>query len=135
MLSGGCYCGDIRYEITADPVMSAQCHCRPCQHFSGGGPNYYMLIPPDGFTVAQGSTKAYRRPDLDNAVTREFCPNCGTHLFTRRPGVKFVILKSGTLDDPAAYGQPRMAIFCAEKAPFHLIPEGVPAFDELPERR
>jgi hypothetical protein len=28
-----------------------------------------------------------------------------------------------------------MAIFCEEKAGFHLIPEGIPAFDKLPEQR
>lgn len=135
MLSGGCYCGEVRYEVTAKPVLSAQCHCRACQHISGGGPNYFMLVPPEGFSYVAGTAKAYRRPDLDRAVTREFCSTCGTHLLTRRPGLEQLVLKAGTLDDPGAYGEPRMAIFCAEKAPFHLIPEGVPAFDGMPSRR
>lgn len=135
MLSGGCYCGDVRYEITAAPVVSAQCHCRTCQHFSGGGPNYYMLIPPEGFAYSAGSPKAYARPDLENAVTREFCAACGAHLLTRRPGLRQIVLKAGTLDDPSAYGQPKMAIFCAEMAPFHVVPEGIPAFDGLPQRK
>ena len=29
----------------------------------------------------------------------------------------------------------KMAIFCAEMAPFHVIAEGVPTFDGLPPRR
>lgn len=70
-LSGGCYCGEVRYEVTAEPVLNGQCHCRPCQHISGGGPNYYMLIPPEGFSFTAGKPKAYSRPDLANAVTRE----------------------------------------------------------------
>ena len=135
MPSGGCYCGEVRYEIGADPVMSAQCHCRPCQYISGGGPNYYMLVKPDSFAYTQGKTKSFKRSDIDHAVTREFCPNCGTHVMTRRPGIDFVIVKAGTLDEPADYGKPKMAIFCAEMAPYHIIPEGIPAFDGLPERR
>jgi len=135
MLTGGCYCGKVRYDISVDPAMSAQCHCRACQFFSGGGPNYYMLVRPEGFAFTCGETKAFKRPDLENAVTREFCPSCGTQLITRRPGLNFIIVKSGTLDEPAAYGQPKMAIFCEERAPFHVIPEGLPAFDGLPPRR
>ena len=135
MLKGGCYCGEVRYEIASDPLMSAQCHCRPCQHISGGGPNYYMLVKPDGFAFTAGQAKPFTRPDLEHAVTREFCPTCGTHMITRRPGLDFIIVKAGTLDDPAAYGQPKMAIFCAEMAPFHVIAEGVPTFDGLPPRR
>lgn len=134
-LKGGCYCGEIRYAVSADPVMSAECHCRPCQYISGGGPNYFMLVPPEGFAYEKGEPSTYTRPDLEQPVTREFCGACGTHLATRRPGLPQVIVKAGTLDDPAAYGQPQMAIFCAEAAPFHRIPEGIPAFDGLPARR
>jgi hypothetical protein len=135
MLKGGCYCGEVRYEISADPVMSAECHCRPCQYISGGGPNYYMLVKPDAFAFTGGEPRQFRRSDLENPVTRHFCPTCGTHLMTRMPGVDFVILKAGSLDDPAAYGQPKMAICCAEMAPFHLVPEGIATFDGLPPRR
>ena len=43
-----------------------------------------------------------------------------------------VVLKVGTLDDPAAYGEPQMVIFTVDKQPFHHIPEGVPAFERGP---
>ena len=44
-----------------------------------------------------------------------------------------VILRVGTLDDPSLYEGPKLAIFCAEKQPYHLIPAGLPAFEALPE--
>jgi hypothetical protein len=94
-----------------------------------------MLIPPDGFDYTQGEPKQYKRPDLPNAVTRDFCAECGTHVLTRRPGLPQLVLKAGTLDDPGDYGGPTMAIFCEEKATFHLIPDGIPAFEKLPEQR
>jgi hypothetical protein len=29
-LTGGCYCGALRYEVTGDPMFQGQCHCREC---------------------------------------------------------------------------------------------------------
>jgi hypothetical protein len=86
-LEGGCYCGALRYVAEGKPVLRAQCHCRACQHVSGGAPNLFMLMPAEGFRYAKGAPKAYRRPDKADAVTREFCAACGTHLITRRPGL------------------------------------------------
>jgi hypothetical protein len=134
-LEGGCYCGALRYRVSAAPVLKAQCHCRACQHVSGGGPNYFMLIPPEGFSYTKGEPKSFRRPDLPNPVTREFCAACGTHVLTRRPGLPQIVLKVGTLDEPEFFGGPKMAIFCEEKAGFHVIPDGVPAFETMPEQR
>jgi hypothetical protein len=68
-------------------------------------------------------------------VTRELCTECGTHLITRRPGLPPVVLKIGTLDDPSIYGGARAAIFTAEGQRFHLIADGVPAFEGLPPQR
>ena len=67
-------------------------------------------------------------------MTREFCENCGAHLTTRRPGLPLVILKVGTLDDPSLFGVPQMAINTLDMQPFHVIPEGVPAYERLPPR-
>ncbi len=93
-----------------------------------------MLMPPDGFRYVSGTPKSFARDDLDAPVTRDFCETCGTHLATRSPLVPMVILKDGTLDDPALYGAPQMAIHAADRQPFHILPEGLPAFDRLPPR-
>ena len=133
MLTGGCYCGKVRYAADGEPMLKAQCHCRECQYITGGAPNMFMLMSPDGFSYTKGEPKQFARSDLEQPVTREFCPDCGTHIATRRPGLPYVILKAGTLDDPGAgYGAPRMAIFTVDKQPFHEIPEGLPAFERLP---
>jgi hypothetical protein len=91
-------------------------------------------MPPDGFKYTKGSPKTFTRRDLDKPVTREFCAECGTHLTTRRPGLPAVILKVGTLDDPALFGTPQAAIYTIDKQGFHHIPDGMPAFERLPQR-
>lgn len=132
-LTGGCYCGEVRYETEGQPHMRGQCHCRECQYISGGAENLFMIMPADGFRYTQGEPKRFSRKDLPAPVTREFCAECGTHLTTRipaNPGI--VIVKIGSLDDPSAYEGPQMVLFTDEKQPFHLIPEGVRAFPRFP---
>jgi hypothetical protein len=133
-LEGGCYCGQIRYVSEGKPAMKAQCHCRECQYISGGSPNLFVLMPPTGFRYSKGAPKRFTRSDLADAVTREFCPECGTHLTTRRPGLPAVILKIGTLDDPSQFGAAQMAIYTVDKQPFHHLPSDLPAFERMPPR-
>jgi hypothetical protein len=123
-MTGGCYCGDVRYEVTGESAFKGQCHCRE---------NLFMMFPATNFSYTKGEPKGFKRADLPNGVTREFCGNCGTHLVTRVAGGNLVV-KVGTLDDPKEYGGPQMVIFTKDAQPFHLFPENVPTFAGLPGR-
>ena len=130
-IEGGCYCKEVRYESTGEVVMKGQCFCRECQYITGGDSLLIMGVPEEGFKVTKGALKGFKRPDLPNGVTREFCANCGTHMTTRAmPGL--VMLKIGTLDDPSIFGGPDMAIFTCDKQAYHHVPEGIPTFEKLP---
>jgi hypothetical protein len=133
-LEGGCYCGKVRYEAEGEPMRKGQCHCRECQFITGGAPNMFLVMPSAGFAYTKGAPKPFTRSDLETPVTREFCPDCGTHLATRPPGRPVVVVKVGTLDDPKLYGAPQMAIFTIDKQPFHQIPDGLPCFERMPQR-
>jgi hypothetical protein len=133
-LEGGCYCKSVRYVAEGEAMMKAQCHCRECQYFTGGSPNVFVAMPVDGFAYTRGEPKRFTREDLPRAVTREFCPECGTHLATRPPGFPAVIVKVGALDDPRLYGDPTMAIFTMDRQSFHQIADGLPSFERMPGR-
>ncbi|MEP5566311.1 MAG: GFA family protein [Halioglobus sp.] len=131
--SGGCYCGQVRYEAEGDPLMRGQCHCRECQYISGGSANVIIAMPRAGFHYTGGQPKRFVRDDLENGVVREFCENCGTSLTSNPPGMPdIVIIKVGTMDDPSEYGEPEMALYCVEKQKFHYIPDGLMTFDRFP---
>jgi hypothetical protein len=132
-VQGRCYCGALRYAASGDPLFTGQCHCRECQYISGGHPNVVVGMPESGFAYRQGSPRQFRRSDLDQPVTREFCAECGTHILTRTPGLPgAVLIKVGTLDDPRVFTGPQMVIYTIDKQPFHHIPEGVPTFERVP---
>jgi hypothetical protein len=132
-IEGGCYCRAVRYTAEGDSLFSGQCHCRECQYISGGQPNIVMGMPEGGFTYTKGAPQKFRRHDLANAVTREFCARCGTHLSSRTPGLPgAVLIKVGTFDDPRLFGGPQMVIYTIDKQPFHHVPEGVPTFERVP---
>jgi hypothetical protein len=131
-LQGRCYCGQVKYEAEGEPMMAAECLCRECQYITGGGPNMFMAMPAAGFKYTASEPKQYTRKDLARAVTREFCPECGTHLATKVPGLPAAIVKVGTLDDPSLF-KPQFAIFACDKQAFHSLPEGMPAFEKMPQ--
>jgi hypothetical protein len=92
-----------------------------------------MGMPESGFKYTKGTAKKFQRGDLENPVTREFCPDCGTHLLSRAPALPgAVLLKVGALDDPSVFGGPDMAIFTVDKQSFHHVPDGIPSFERLP---
>jgi hypothetical protein len=131
-IDGGCYCGSVRYTAEGEPLGALQCHCRECQYITGGNPNVIMVMPESGFRFLKGEPKSFTRTDIADAVTRFFCPTCGTAIGTRspkRPGA--VILKVGTFDDPSVF-QAKVAIFTVDKQPFHHLPDGLPAFERRP---
>jgi hypothetical protein len=132
-IEGGCYCGGLRYEAGGDPLFKGQCHCRECQYASGGHPNVVQGMPEASFAYTKGSPKQFRRSDLDTPVTREFCPECGTQILSRAPGMPgAVLIKVGTFDDPSLFGAPQMVIYTCDKQAFHQLPDGVPTFERLP---
>jgi hypothetical protein len=132
-IEGGCYCGALRYSADGEAIFKGQCHCRECQYITGGHPNVVIGMPESGFRYTRGTPKAFRRSDLENPVTREFCAVCGTHIGTRAPGAPGVyILKVGTLDDPSIFEGPQMAIHTADMQSWHHVPAGIPAFEHRP---
>ena len=133
VISGRCYCGDTAYEYTGKVFLRAQCHCRECQYYSGGGPNYFMLGAQSEFRFTKGEPRDFTRPDLDQPVHRQFCPTCMTSLVTLLDNGT-VVMKAGTLDDPSDYAGPQAAIYMCDTTFYQTVPDGVPTFDKLPPR-
>lgn len=81
--TGGCACGTIRYEWSAEPVLAGNCHCRDCQRATGGTCAPLVFVPCSAGTIT-GDVK-YRdlKGDSGHIVSRGFCPACGARLFLK----------------------------------------------------
>ena len=54
MLTGGCACGNIRYECSGEPIVQLMCHCRDCQRSSGTAFSAMMMFASDRFRYLKG---------------------------------------------------------------------------------
>lgn len=101
---GGCACGEIRYAVTQEPLISYCCHCTECQRRTGSAFGISMQVRTEALEVAKGSPRTRTRiADSGNGITVNFCDRCGTVLFSvpeARPQLRVVYV--GTLDNPGA---------------------------------
>lgn len=114
-MTGGCLCGQVRYSVDGDVAMQVNCHCKNCQRQSGSAFSTIIGVPQDALTI-EGELKTYDdQGESGEAVLRDFCPNCGSPLFSRvavAPGLVFI--KVGTLDDTSSF-TPAMHLWTKSK--------------------
>src|SRR6185503_20351547 len=99
--SGGCACGAIRYESTAEPVMMLHCHCRDCQQSSGGPFSSFVIVPKEAFKLLRGSLRFHASPSDAGGMTRRgFCVDCGSPIMGEPDAVPHIIaIRTASLDD------------------------------------
>ncbi|MEM6682041.1 MAG: GFA family protein [Pseudomonadota bacterium] len=100
LMTGQCLCGDISYDIRAEPLLTGVCHCKNCQRQAGSAFSILIGVPKAAVTV-QGTPKQYEdTADSGKPVFRQFCGNCGSPLFSLVPDAPdLMFVKAGTLDD------------------------------------
>jgi hypothetical protein len=113
---GGCQCGNIRYQVSGDPVAVGVCHCGECQRQSGSAFGMSWVVLQTQFELLRGTVKTFtRNSDSGRSLECAFCPDCGTRLY-HVPGYRAGIInvKPGTLDDPSA-ARPTREIWTSRK--------------------
>jgi len=133
--SGGCACGVIRYECSAEPVMMFKCHCRNCQQMTGGGFSPAVLVPAEAFRVTRGELRYHSTPSAAGGQhKRGFCAERGSLLTggenNERP-TGIVGITAGSLDDPGWF-QPEMDIFVSDAQPWDQMNPTIPKFEQYP---
>lgn len=130
MLKGSCLCGAVHYELKSEPKKVLMCHCQKCRKASGAAFATNGLVDSTDFAVTQGEDKLAEFESTPG-VFRRFCSNCGSPLYSFRPGRDFVVVRLGTLDSPME-SRPSAHIFVASKADWDVIHDDLPQFDERP---
>ena len=131
-IRGRCICGDVEYEASAVPVVSAVCHCRDCRRATGGANFPALAVVGDGFKLS-GAVNAFETiAESGNRVNRYFCARCGSTLFARSTGmVGITQIAAATLDDPSEFS-PQMHVFARSAPAWDVLSPGAAVFDGMP---
>jgi hypothetical protein len=133
--SGGCACGAIRYESSAEPAMMLNCHCRDCQRSSGGPFVSFVVVPKEGFKFVQGSPRFYDSPsDAGGHVHRGFCSDGGSPVMGKvdvAPDI--VAIRSASLDAPSLF-QPQMDVWTSDAQPWDYMDPALPKLKSIRDR-
>jgi len=130
--TGGCRCGAIRYECSAEPVMAGNCHCRLCQQVSGSAFTANVAVPKDALRI-MGDVKYHEaKADSGNTVSLGFCSICGAPVVGQSSGMPaLMMLRAGSLDDPSWY-RPGMDLYTASAQPWDHMNPDLPKFPKMP---
>ena len=131
--SGGCLCGEVRYDVTGNLHTCYSCHCRDCQYITGGSPNNAIYISKAILKINRGKPSSYTsQSDSGSRITRFFCGKCGTSLYGESEIYQdSIVLKVGSLDDPSVF-KPTMNVWVSSAQPWHYIDPDLPQYDKSP---
>ena len=128
-ITGECFCGDIRYEISGILRDARSCHCSRCRKAFSAQASAYALVNAAEFTWVSGEDL------LTSYVGKQgfglqFCSRCGSTLCGIFNGIIHGVTLGCINGDPEIeIGQ---HIFVASKASWEVIPDGVTTFEERP---
>ena len=129
--SGGCACGAIRYECSAEPLFSANCHCRDCQRASGSAFASVLSVPKTALILTKSTPKYHRViADSGQIMERGFCPTCGSPLLVNWSAAPaLVMIQAASLDDPS-WHRPTMNCWTASAQPWDHMNPILPKFEQ-----
>jgi hypothetical protein len=80
MLTGGCFCVAIRYEVEGTPFHATNCHCSICRRTTGAPFVTWFSVRPSDFRIVEGEPMRFNSTERG---VRSFCSRCGTQLTFR----------------------------------------------------
>jgi len=130
--TGGCACGQLRYEAASEPLIVHCCHCSYCQRETGSAFATNYLIESDRVSFT-GRSEIVDTPSASGKGQKVVrCPECQIAVSSHYGGGgdKFHFLRVGTMDERADVA-PDVHIYTSTKQPWVTLPEGVPEFAEF----
>ena len=123
-ISGGCFCGAVRFELDLPTLFCAHCHCSMCRRLHGAAFVTWFGVSYAQFRLVQGDAELTRFRSSEHGM-RSFCRRCGSTLFcesTNHPEWIDIVLAS--LDRPIDR-TPEMHIFVDDGVPWRSDDPGL----------
>ncbi|KIW99528.1 uncharacterized protein Z518_11267 [Rhinocladiella mackenziei CBS 650.93] len=130
--TGGCLCGEIKYEYTGDVALKGFCNCKDCQRWGGatGLPN--VVVSRTAFKVTAGEPKTFDVVGGSGKINKHFfCGTCGSSLYCELEVMEsMTCIKAGSLDEPDVK-EMQVEFYVKDRVSYQKPQEGakqVPAF-------
>jgi hypothetical protein len=127
MLTGGCFCGKLRYEVPGAPFYSTICHCVDCRRASGAPLVAWFTVKQSEFRFVLGAPASFAS---SAPVLRAFCADCGTPLTYRhndRPDE--IDITTCSLDEPE-WVPPMHHTWIAQTLPWIHVSDSLPKYSD-----
>ncbi len=132
--SGGCSCGEIRYEIESEPAVQIHCQCVHCQKRSGTGHASYLVFSRRSEMTISGAAKTWRvAGDSGQEKDHAFCPVCGTPVYlTFVPNPDMIAIHAGSLDHPDRF-EPQAVTYNIRALAWDTLDPSLHKFEKMPD--
>lgn len=131
--TASCSCGQLRIEVTGEPLGVGVCHCLACQQRTGSV--FSALAAFSSPYKVTGKVSEYRRRgDRGGSFLFRFCPACGTNLFhtEEEVGDRSVAVAVGGFADPG-FPLPQVSVYDCRRHPWVALPVGITVYHKDPE--
>jgi len=131
VLTGGCYCGSLAYEVTPPLGPVVNCHCAFCRRIHGAAFTTAAVMPAEAFvwTPSSACPSTFETP-LGNV--RHFCAACASPIWNYAPYIETGVLIVGSLAQefqPA----PWLHVNTESMSPSFAIADALPRFSQWPD--
>jgi hypothetical protein len=121
-ITGGCLCGQVRYEVRGPLRNVVACHCVQCRRQSG----HFVAATAcrrQAFKLQSAATLKWHV--AVPGFRRGFCSACGSSLFFEELGGERISIAAGSLDEPQGL-KIAAHIFASEAGDYYEIDTLVP---------
>jgi hypothetical protein len=131
--TGGCACGDVRFEIGGEPVAMVDCQCRDCQRRSGTGHGSYLTFATRKTATFTGDARFWEVAGDAGTIKRHaFCPICGAPVYLLFPGApELVAIHAAALDDTSPY-RPQFVTYARSAPAWDAVDPSLVTFEGMP---
>lgn len=130
-LTGQCLCGDVSYVADGDIMFQGNCHCSDCRQASGSPFATLVFMSKDDVKII-GETKSYSHAvDSGNTLVKQFCPKCGSQMFSGNSANPSLGIKAGTVNEQSEV-KPQFNVYAGSKMDCTIMDGSIPAFDKMP---
>ena len=121
-IEGGCFCGEVRYQISGEPVFQLFCYCKDCLAITGTDGYAGYMVNESEFEIIQGEPATHDKVSTQGrTVKRHFCGNCGSNLWGKTQ-FGLISVAAGSLDDHSLF-KPTKKVFTRDAPHWARVPD------------